>query len=267
MTAELERSYTRLLRLYPAGYRRERGDEMLDVLLASGATRLSLRERRALILGALRCRAGATGRRDLGTTWRQSAALAACMLMAFGAVSTVAREIAWPAGPDWRECVAAALGLAGILVAFRGWLPAAIGCAVAAYLFPMLSDGRLTYSWSVEWLLAAVLLIPAAVRGGRPPWRQAYLLVLPLALLEPSLVPSPLQTGWIVLLAAVLAWTVLDERAALAFGLMLTLGLADQGVAALSGLGFETTYVAMWVGWPGAMLVAGSVVARRRARI
>jgi hypothetical protein len=267
MTAQLERSYARLLRLYPASYRRERGDEMLDVLLASGATRLSLRERRALVLGALRCRAGATGRRDLGTTWRQSAALAACMLMAFGAVSIVSREIAWPAGPDWRQCVAAALGLAGILVTFRGWLPAAIGCAVAAYLFPMVSDGRLTYSWSVEWLLAALLLIPAAVRGGHPRWRQGYLLALPLSLLDPALMPSVLQVGWLVLLAAVLAWTVLDERAAIAFGLMLTIGVANQGVAALSGIAIESTYVVMWVLWPATMLAAGSLAAHRRARI
>jgi hypothetical protein len=65
----------------------------------------------------------------------------------------------------------------------------------------------------------------------------------------------------------VLLWTVLDERPAIAFGLMLTLGVASQGVAVWSGLGIETAYVAMWVLWPGAMVAVGSLVARRRARI
>ncbi|MEU4242388.1 hypothetical protein [Actinoplanes sp. NPDC026619] len=259
MTTKLERSYARLLRLYPAGYRRERGDEMLDVLLASGATRLSLRERRALILGAARCRAGAADRRDLGTTWRQSAALAAAVLMVYGAGAAIKVEP--------HEYVPAALGVAGILLVFRGWMPAAIGCVVVAYAFPMLSDGRLTYSWSFEWLLAAVLLIPAAMRGGRPGWRQAYLLLLAAALLDPSLTPSMLQTGWLVLLAVVLAWTVVDERAAIAAGLMLTIGVTFQTVAELSGIDIETPYIIMWVLWPAAMLAAGALVARRRARI
>ena len=214
MTTELERSYARLLRLYPAGYRRARGDEMLDVLLSSGATRLSLRERRALVLGALRARAGAAGHRDLGAIWRQSAALAAAMLMTFGTVGTVQRQLDWPVG-DWREYVAAALGLAGIVLTFSRWLPAAIGCAAAAYLFPMLSEGRLSFSWSMEWLLAAILLIPVAVRGG----------------------------------------------------LMLTIGPVNQGVAELYGVNVETSYVMMWALWPAAMLVVGSLVARRRSRI
>jgi len=266
MTTELERSYARLLRLYPAGYRRARGDEMLDVLLSSGATRLSLRERRALVLGALRARAGAAGHRDLGAIWRQSAALAAAMLMTFGTVGTVQRQLDWPVG-DWREYVAAALGLAGIVLTFSRWLPAAIGCAAAAYLFPMLSEGRLSFSWSMEWLLAAILLIPAAVRGGRPRWQQGYLLVLPLALLDPALTPSLLQTDWIVLLAVVLLWVVIDERAAIAFGLMLTIGPVNQGMAELYGVNVETSYVMMWALWPAAMLVVGSLIARRRSRI
>lgn len=266
MTTRLERSYGRLLRLYPAAYRRERGDEMLDALLASGATRLTQRERRALILGALRARAGASDRRGLGTTWRQSAALAAVLLMAYGAATDVSQYLAAAPGAGWRENVAAAIGLAGIALAFGRWLPAAIACAVAAYLFPTVSTGHPGITLSLEWLLAAVLLIPAAVRGGRPQWRQGYLVLLALALFDPALTPET-PFGWLTLLAVVLAWTAVDERAAIACGLMLALGVTNQGAITLLGASVDPSYTATWVLWPTAMLVAGSLAARRRARL
>ena len=56
----LERRCRRLLRAYPAGYRAERGEEILGTLLESapdGRTRPGRREVAALVLGGLRVRA------------------------------------------------------------------------------------------------------------------------------------------------------------------------------------------------------------------
>lgn len=69
----LERGYRRLLLAYPAWYRRERGDEMLDTLLAAapyGRTWLSLRDASALIMGGLRVRAGQNQRLTTATGLR-----------------------------------------------------------------------------------------------------------------------------------------------------------------------------------------------------
>jgi len=57
----LERRYRRLLLAYPAEYRRERGDELVGILLddaAPGRTRPEWREAADLVLGGLRRRAG-----------------------------------------------------------------------------------------------------------------------------------------------------------------------------------------------------------------
>ena len=89
---ELERRYLRLLRLYPAAYRRARGAEMLGVLMDSAPPdrrRPPWREVRGLILGALRVRAGAQGRRTAGQSWRVSLRTAALILLTQAAGDTL----------------------------------------------------------------------------------------------------------------------------------------------------------------------------------
>jgi hypothetical protein len=80
MSAEAERRYSRLLRLYPEAYRRERGAEILATLMEAG--RPVGRETAALILGGLRARAGLTGFTAPGRLWLSALRLAALALVA-----------------------------------------------------------------------------------------------------------------------------------------------------------------------------------------
>ena len=78
----LERRYARLLLLYPAGYRRSRGTELLATLLEStpdGRSRPALREVGPLVLGALRAHAGR--RHNLRLTWLATVHAAVVMLL------------------------------------------------------------------------------------------------------------------------------------------------------------------------------------------
>ena len=83
----LERRYRLLLRSYPAGYRRERTDELLDVLLsdAPAARRWpQWREAVALVRGGLRVRAGSTAPRPSAVLFWQGLQLAAVAVLALG---------------------------------------------------------------------------------------------------------------------------------------------------------------------------------------
>jgi len=79
----LERRYRTLLRAYPAGYRAERGDEIVGTLLdgaADGRRRPGLREAASLILGGLRTRLG-TNRLPQPMLWQHALHLAAVLML------------------------------------------------------------------------------------------------------------------------------------------------------------------------------------------
>ncbi|MDI6098420.1 hypothetical protein QLQ12_07370 [Actinoplanes sp. NEAU-A12] len=87
----LERRYRTLLRSYPAGYRRERADELLEILIGEAAHRRwpQPRQAAALVRGGLRVRAGsAAGRPKVVLLW-QGMHLAAMGLLALGALKTI----------------------------------------------------------------------------------------------------------------------------------------------------------------------------------
>ncbi|MCD0452411.1 hypothetical protein LO762_24950 [Actinocorallia sp. API 0066] len=74
----LERRYRALLRCYPAGYRREYGDEILGILLAQarpGQRRPGFREAADIAHGAVTVRLAATGRALDAPRWRDAFAV------------------------------------------------------------------------------------------------------------------------------------------------------------------------------------------------
>ena len=88
--SSLERRYARLLCAYPATYRAERGDEMLDTLMEaapSGRRRPSARDAGALIMGGLRVRAAQNRRLSAPTNLRLAAAFAAALIIALESAS------------------------------------------------------------------------------------------------------------------------------------------------------------------------------------
>ncbi|MEU4476762.1 hypothetical protein AB0F68_01640 [Micromonospora sp. NPDC023966] len=103
----LARRYRRLLLAYPRAYRRERGEELLGLLLdgaPAGQTRPSLRETADLIRGGLRCRLGRPASSTVGV-WAVLTALI-CGLFTAALASRVAWETSRPQ-PDRAEFTAA----------------------------------------------------------------------------------------------------------------------------------------------------------------
>ncbi|MEU5552504.1 MULTISPECIES: hypothetical protein [unclassified Micromonospora] len=83
----LEKRYRVLLRAYPASYRRERADELIDTLIGDEPTTRrwpSVREAASLIRGALRVHGGSTAARPTAVLLWQGIHLAAMALLALG---------------------------------------------------------------------------------------------------------------------------------------------------------------------------------------
>jgi hypothetical protein len=86
----LERCYARLLRLYPAAYRRERGAEMLGTLLDAadaGRDHPPRREVAALVVGALRARLGTAAAFSTGHGYPATLRMAALALVCHAVAS------------------------------------------------------------------------------------------------------------------------------------------------------------------------------------
>ncbi|RSM63975.1 hypothetical protein DMB66_21840 [Actinoplanes sp. ATCC 53533] len=85
----LEKRYRMLLRAYPAEYRRERADELIDTLLGDEPTTRrwpTLRQAASLIRGALRVYGGSTAARPTAVLLWQGIHLGAMAVLALGAL-------------------------------------------------------------------------------------------------------------------------------------------------------------------------------------
>lgn len=301
MTDRLEQRYARLLNVYPADYRRARGAEVLATLLESAGAqggRPTLRETAALVLGALRVRAGGAGRRTVGQTWLSAIRVAVLMLLVYDSAHTALRTaltvpgnvqghgILGLANPDTIDLVALALGTYAIVAVVRHrYRRAIVATATAFALVQAVQFPSVGLNSSEFWQapLAIVLLAPL-VR--RPPARVSgslsYLLAVPVGFAALELYASrvgPGAFGWqIGVLVAVslagLGWAAVDERVALALGVLLLNGVLNQIVFAtqmrrLSHI--STAEIVVSVGLaavaPALLLAVGATVARRQARI
>ncbi|RZU49134.1 hypothetical protein EV385_0869 [Krasilnikovia cinnamomea] len=286
---DLERAYGRLLRLYPADYRRARGAEMLDVLLSAaepGRRRPALREQGALVLGALRIRAKAAGRRTTWGSW-QVALRAAALTLVLGCVPYLGRDLFDPT-VGGRPEVAAMLALlaAAVVLAWRQrFLLAAITTAMAAGLDGVVTGGGQNWRFAV-YLLPAVAFLGLLVGRGPVAARPTLLAVLlPLTLLPRlpgyvaywtlmgSDVTFPLS--WVLTLSVPVVaavWSLVDERVTMAYGLH-HLGLVVfLAVSPRVLYGFDPESVPLY---PDLMLIVGpllaagmaAVLARHRSRV
>ncbi|GGM55086.1 hypothetical protein GCM10011608_44990 [Micromonospora sonchi] len=85
----LEKRYRMLLRAYPAGYRRERADELIDTLIGDEPTTRrwpSIRQAASLIRGALQVHGGSTAARPTAVLLWQGIHLGAMAVLALGAL-------------------------------------------------------------------------------------------------------------------------------------------------------------------------------------
>jgi hypothetical protein len=260
VSAPAEGRYRQLLRLYPKAYREARGAEMLATYLDAAESGRSLPARRevaALIVGALRARAGIGAARTAGQIWLSALRLAALLLVAHAAAQSAARagrvvfsELLMGREPAFAALghpAALAIGVLALVAVAGGRYGLGIVLTVAMFVLGQ---------WAMNWLplqirlvdgefwplpVAMLLMLPLLrhrpAAAARPP---AWLLAIPAALiLLPTAFDDTLQLqpfGLLAVCLGCLAWSVVDVRAAVA-GSALLLG------PILSLLGF---YLSGW---------------------
>lgn len=237
-----ERGYHWLLRAYPAWYRRERGDEMLDTLLAAtpdGRTWPAPRDAAALILGGLRVRAGLDRRLPAAASLRLAVLLGVALWLAEQASGTLAvgylawrhRDFVAPGGPG-QVALAGVVVLAVLAAAVAAWFaPRPVIAAVSLAAAVVCADK----DWSGWWsLLGAPAMLVAlallALGRERMPRSWLWLLGIEFAMLPVQLLAdmgrhpvlfflSPVANDlpWVIV-AAVVLWAVVDVRPAIAVG-------------------------------------------------
>ncbi len=295
MSAGLERRYARLLGLYPAEYRRARGAELLETLLESaedGRTRPAPREVRALVMGALRVHAGRHRRQGARHGWWTAFRAAALMLLVYGTASNgvrIAYDVtdglpSMSSPPELMlSLLALAFGVGALAAALRGHYRSAVAATSATFL------AALAATWPVSgpgygevWLfpLAVVLLLPLAVKRPLPPaGLLRYAPVVPLVIVATQQglaqlfpdVAGILQQGLLFgLFLGGLLWLAVDERVAMALGLLL-LSIPLIQVAFIAGeddvnVALAAAGVAFTAFAPVTLLLASAAAARRRAR-
>ena len=295
MSQRLERRYQRLLHLYPKGYREEHGAEMLATFTEaaeSGRTRPASREIAALVVAALRVRAGAVATSSPRHAWWSALRVAALLLMAQVAAQSAARaggvfselltgrgltlvsELGHPA-----ELVASVLALVALA---QGRY--ALGVILAAATFGL---GQWAMSWlpfmfmlvdGEFWQLPLVILLTLPLLWRRPPTAGrplAWLLAIPLSLLLlPTEFDASLHLQPFALLAvcaSCLAWSVIDARASIAGGALLLapilslLGFYLPGWA--NGRSENLALLSSYLLFAAALFGIGTALVRRRAML
>ncbi|EXG80614.1 hypothetical protein [Cryptosporangium arvum] len=294
----LERRYARVLRLYPAAYRRDRGSELMATLLESAGdrTRPSANEVGSLLLGALRAHAGPEPRsvRSSRRTVYRVAALTLLVSAVASAPVRIAADLAsgapvnqWLFAYDVPDLVASPLVLIALVAALRGSYRTAVASAVGAAVVNASFVALTSAGASGEFLLhlgAAAMLLPLVGEAPRPAsGLLRYLPLAPIVLLiadrvalgASSEVAAVLYVvGPLVLSALAALWAAVDERVAMAFGLVLLSELLLRAVvlaAFVAQAGMPTTpaeigrqAVLAAVG-PALLLSVSAVAVRRRA--
>ena len=298
MSDDLERRYARLLRLYPAEYRRARGAELLETLMEStedGRKRPALREVAAIVLGALRLHAGREHRESVKHSWLAAFRPAALMLLVYGTANTavhIALGLVYfgptsssPTAPETALTILAlAFGLYAVVAVLRGRYRSAAVVASTAFLLTLPVTWPLhAPSFGDFWMfpLAVGLLLPLLKHRPLPIaglLRYAPMAPLLLIAAEHGMsqafpdIAGILQRGVLVALCAGgLVWLAVDERVAMALGLLF-LGFLIQVALAIGGHAVQNPAAAALSGavaalWPTLLLSFSAITARRQARL
>ncbi|GAA4605273.1 hypothetical protein BJY16_005323 [Actinoplanes octamycinicus] len=284
----LERRYRALLRSYPADYRRERADELLDVLVTDDAgTRRwpELRQAVALIRGGLRVRAGSAANRPTVFLAWQGVQLAALAVLALGvliATDDLVEGFQF-GGFDAPLLVLKDLGpnlilsFAALVALVLGRQRLAIGLIVAAVVVQTALSQYLYLNGLPQWW-APVVALPLVVAGR---WRPADVpqlergnaALVTAGVVALHLVPigglqmvDPAQRA-LAVIAAVLAGAVFlwfataDQRLLIAAAPTFALTTLHELMVGGGSLGQTLPFLAVGV----ALVICAVVLSRRRA--
>jgi hypothetical protein len=256
--SDLESRTRRLLRVYPAAYRDDRGEEMLGTLLEAsqdGRRWPPFRDARSLVTGGLRARSAENRRPSFGTSLRLAVILGAALWLARMPATVMHFEPFWTR-PAYAIC---ALLLVATLVAI--WfarrpvtIVLALVTAVAIGLLTRHVDGQNAGAIAVFVLPPVLLAAVVAAEPVRPPrcwiWlpagfvtASALLYLQDLAYQHPTVSAAAGDAATLIMLglvAAIVLWLVTDARPLVAFVIALALAV-DPGVALSAARGWVTT--------------------------
>lgn len=273
----LERRCRLLMRAYPAGYRRERGDEIIATLLEAtpeGRRRPLARDMRALIMGGLRARAAQHRGLTTAVNLRLAVMAGVCIYLGMAAAGDLDsfvtgeldRAVPTLGSSGWPVLLAGLLMAVVVAVAWLARRPFAIAASLAAaaaasYGF---SHGQTT-SYLVTQLvcLAAVVALTGGIEHRSPAWLWLIGTVVA-ALVLPGFLPVITITyrWWEIIALGVylgvivvaMAWVAIDARPLVAVATYLLLWLAPLMLNNLAaGIG-------NWFDDP-ALLVAAAIAA------
>jgi hypothetical protein len=297
VSPQLERHYSRLLRLYPAAHRRSRGSELLETLLEvaadQGRNRPSARETGALVLGALRAHAGHGARRSTRQSRLTACRTAALMSIVYAMADATAQlgfDAVFHASFSYVLAGIALLSAGALVAVLRHRYPMAAAASLAAFvllagLAPLRRPSDGTF-----WLLplATALLLPLLRHRAEPSTGLLrYLPLAPLLLVaaDPDL-PTPMDLpalldllGPVVVLGlggVALLWLAVDERVTMAVGLLAVDVLLSQvsfetengfGAAARSTPAIAALQIGIAAVAPALLLGAATVTTRLQSRL
>ena len=302
MSDQLERWYARLLWMYPAAYRRDRGAELLATLVESaepGQARPSLRESTALVLAGLRARAGVVDRRPARLTWLSSLRTGALMLLVYNvALNALSVGLNVPSGiyddpfktPGWAlDYLPMVPCIWAIIAVLRSRYPTAVAAAALAFAIQVMdvpvNVGFESWPWpllnvSPMLPLAIGLLIPLArVHPAVAPGSLISLATVPVLyiVVQYLLIIRADVSFWSVRLAWMAAlclfgvvWAAVDERVGLALGLLLLNDLLNEpGMIFVANWDLPQRVISgsLAVIAPAVLLAVGTMRARRQAQL
>jgi hypothetical protein len=193
MTA-LERNSRRLLRVYPAAYRRERGDEIIGTLLEAtpgGRAWPRLRDARALVVCGLQTRAAQNRQYTTMANLRIAVMVGLSLYLAMWAAIVATRVIisvvhgygpgfGFGLYPGWQFAVWSVLSAATVVLAWTAprlsVLTAALAVVAGVAYYEALHVSAVVPA--VLDVLYLVALVTLAIRGARPSLRWLWLIVV-----------------------------------------------------------------------------------------
>ncbi|MDT0530650.1 hypothetical protein RM555_16780 [Micromonospora sp. DSM 115977] len=201
----LEKRYRMLLRAYPADYRRERADELIDTLIGEEPTTRrwpSIRETASLIRGALQVHGGSTAARPTAVLLWQGIHLGAMAVLALGALIGLDDLVeafqfggfADPLAVLRDQGIHAVMVIAALVALVTGRARTAAVLVVAAVVVPTAISQYLLLNGLPQWW-APVVATPLIMVGLRrpadvPPAPRANAVLVTAGILALHLIPA-----------------------------------------------------------------------------
>jgi hypothetical protein len=256
MTA-LERRYSRLLRAYPSAYRAERGDEILDTLMAAAPhdrTWPTFRDARTLVLGGLRVRAAQDHRLSRMANLRLATMLGIAMFLAFSSApmlieTQVGSSAATTWSVEWASVLVRPIPMAVVVAAFYIRRRLAVLTLTTTSLTAAAAAAVIDASIAEVSALTAVLVLTfAALAMGRDRMPRSWLWLVGVAvghaylwLIAPDVDTASgllsIATGWPGFVIAGAIWIAVDARLAMAITVALSILVVFQAVIDLVDTG------------------------------